>query len=100
MALASLSIYHNNQSQTSFHSGDPAISILFTALLDIQQVLSDLIGDSADVQLRIHGYWVILAIVVDIADSADDHSRARPEAFQQFSLLLPLDYLADEDLAL
>lgn len=62
--------------------------------------MPDLVGYSPDVQLRIDGYWVVLALVVDVVDSADDHSRASSEAFQQFSLLLALDYLVDEDLAL
>lgn len=78
----------------------PSEGIGSPSLLDIQDLLSDLGGDGADLQLLVDGDVVVHSAVLDVLHSADDDCSPRPEALQQLSLLLPLDHLIDEDLPL
>lgn len=90
----------NEGMNASFDPKNPVEPIGTPSLLDVEQLVTDLVGNGTDLQFGIHWDVVVHSLVFDILHCAHDHCSTSSKAFQHLSFLLPLDHLVNRYLPL
>lgn len=84
----------------SFDHFNPAKFVRQPPFLNAQDLVSDLVRDGANQGFIIVHNIHLLALVLDLLDSTDDHSSSGSETFKQLPLLVSFEDLLDQDLPL